>query len=70
MIPAAERESQNGGDGREFDDRTFVERHFGKHTGLPPSAKACPKGHVIRKPAARLVQVGPSRHKQRQEKSR
>jgi hypothetical protein len=34
--------ASDGGDGREFVYRTIVERHFGKHTGLPPSAKACP----------------------------
>jgi hypothetical protein len=27
----------------EFVNRTIVERHFGKHTGLPRSAKACPR---------------------------
>jgi len=31
---------------REFVYRAIVERHIGKHTGLPPSAKACPKGHA------------------------
>jgi hypothetical protein len=29
--------------GREFDYRAIVERHFGKHTGLRHSAKACPQ---------------------------
>jgi len=27
--------------GRELDYRAIVERHFGKHTGLQHSAKAC-----------------------------
>jgi hypothetical protein len=26
----------------ELDDRTIVERHIGKHTGLRQPAKACP----------------------------
>jgi hypothetical protein len=43
MIPAAERESQNGGDGREFDDRTFVERHFGNILDF-----RLPQKHVLR----------------------
>jgi hypothetical protein len=38
--------ASNGGLGREFDYRAIVERHFGKHTGLRHSAKACPGGHV------------------------
>jgi hypothetical protein len=35
-----------GGERREFVYRAIVERHFGKHTGLPPSAKACPGDHA------------------------
>jgi hypothetical protein len=35
-----------GGKGRESVYRAIVERHFGKHTGLPPSAKACPGDHA------------------------
>jgi len=36
--------------------RAIVERHFGKHTGLRHSAKACPQPTWRRwRPAARLV---------------
>src|SRR3981189_1457825 len=42
-----------GGEGREFVYRAIVERHFGKHTGLPPFAKACPKDVPVGSPAAR-----------------
>src|SRR5260370_29384086 len=35
----------------------IVERHFGKHTGLRHSAKACPWDLRQCKPAARLVVV-------------
>jgi hypothetical protein len=37
---------EKASDGRlgcEFDYRAIVERHFGKHTGLRHSAKACPQ---------------------------
>src|SRR6266481_2322336 len=46
-----------GGERREFVYRAIVERHFGKHTGLPPSAKACPGDLPGRKPAAKRVVV-------------
>ena len=36
--------AKGGGEGRELVYRAIVERHFGKHTGLPHSAKACPGG--------------------------
>jgi hypothetical protein len=51
--------ANDGGLGREFDDRAIVERHFGKHTGLQHSAKACPQMACWRwKPATRLVEAG------------
>jgi len=40
--PRQPEKASNGGLGREFDYRAIVERHFGKHTGLRHSAKACP----------------------------
>jgi branched-chain amino acid aminotransferase len=40
---AAGEKAKGGGEGRECIYRTIVERHFGKHTGLPHAAKACPK---------------------------
>src|SRR6266404_7238576 len=50
--------ASDGGLGREFDYREIVERHFGKHTGLRHSAKACPKGTYWRwKPAAERAVV-------------
>src|ERR1700680_134993 len=57
MFQAA-RKARDGGNGREFVYRAIVERHLGKHTGLPPSAKACPKGMRQCKPAARRVTGG------------
>jgi hypothetical protein len=38
--------AQAGGEGRELVYRAIVERHFGKHTGLLPYAKACPGDHA------------------------
>ncbi|XIA66653.1 hypothetical protein ACFIOY_12290 [Bradyrhizobium sp. TZ2] len=35
--------ASDGGNGRKLDYRAIVERHFGKHTGLRHSAKACPE---------------------------
>jgi hypothetical protein len=65
MIQAAGKAS-NGGNGREFDYRAIVEWHFGKHTGLRHSAKACPHRHDgDGKPAARLVQARSRPFKQR-----
>src|SRR5258708_20948803 len=46
-----------GGERREFVYPAIVERHFGKHTGLPPSAKACPGDLPSWKPAAKRVQA-------------
>ena len=40
------KEPAMAADGRELDYRAIVERHFGKHTGLPHSAKACPRRHA------------------------
>jgi hypothetical protein len=57
MFQAA-RENQTGGKRREFVYRAIVERHFGKHTGLPPSAKACPGDLPSWKPAAKRVVEG------------
>src|SRR5215213_1830585 len=37
-------EAGSAGWGREFVHRAIVERHLRKHTGLPPSTKACPEG--------------------------
>ena len=34
-------------------NRAIVERHFGQHTGLPPSAKACPGQRAGRQPRPR-----------------
>jgi hypothetical protein len=65
MLQAA-RKARDGGNGREFVYRAIVERHFGKHTGLPPSAKACPEGRCWReaRPQGRW-QAEASRTKQR-----
>jgi len=54
-----------GGEGRELIYRAIVERHFGKHTGLLPSAKACPGGLPSWKPAAKRVQAKARRNQQR-----
>src|ERR1019366_5276042 len=51
--------AKGGGDGREFVYRAIVERHFGKHTGLPHSAKACPRTMLAGRPAAGLAGRGP-----------
>src|SRR6266700_435011 len=53
----AVRKAPAGGDGRELSTVEIVERHFGKHTGLPPSTKACPRTCDNGKPAAKLVQA-------------
>src|SRR4030081_2106358 len=47
--------ARGGGEGREFVYRAIVERHFGKHTGLPPFAKACPKDWPSGGPAGALA---------------
>jgi len=44
--------ASDGGLGRKLDYRAIVERHFGKHTGLRRSAKAC-----------RPRQVGDGKHR-------
>jgi hypothetical protein len=46
QLPFKRPEKASGGAGRKFVYRAIVERHFGKHTGLPHSAKACPKDHA------------------------
>src|SRR2546429_6948717 len=53
----AVRKAPAGGDGRELSTVEIVERHFGKHTGLPPSTKACPRTCDNGKPAAKLVEA-------------
>src|SRR3954463_16573961 len=53
-----------GGQGRELSYRAIVERHFGKHTGLPHSAKACPKDDANTE-AGRRAGGGAKRNQQR-----
>src|SRR5665811_960850 len=59
QLPFKRPEKAKGGGGRKFVYRAIVERHFGKHTGLPHSTKACPKNMLAGRPAARRVAVGP-----------
>ena len=40
------REPDEAAEAGELIYRAIVERHFGKHTGLRHSAKACPRGHA------------------------
>src|SRR5665213_3111104 len=66
MIQAAGEKAESG-NGRQFDDRTFVERHFGNILDFRLPQKHVLTAMSIRKPAARLVQAGSSRHKRRQD---
>src|SRR6202049_2450350 len=54
MFQAA-RESQSRRRGPRCCFHAIVERHFGKHTGLPPSAKACPGDHAGMETACKRV---------------
>jgi hypothetical protein len=50
--------ASDGGVDRKLDYRAIVERHFGKHTGLQHSAKACLKDALAMETGRKLVGEG------------